>query len=111
VARVARFFVPYAGELDHRVAGAPEDSGAGGTSWLWFWALRAARECSRQIGSFAMSKKSKVILNYIKNLAIVNSSFVAILNRLNGMDAKKADKFLSKFHGMTLAEFMMAVGA
>jgi hypothetical protein len=58
-----------------------------------------------------MSKKSKVIMNYIKNLSIVNSSFVAILNRLNGMTAKQADKYLSKFHGMSLSEFMMAVGA
>ncbi len=58
-----------------------------------------------------MSQKSRVILNYIKNLSVVNSAFVAILNRLNGMDAKKADKFLSKFHGMTLSEFMLAVGA
>ena len=58
-----------------------------------------------------MSQKSRVILNYIKNLSIVNSAFVAILNRLNGMTAKQADKFLSKFHGMTLDEFMMAVGA
>lgn len=58
-----------------------------------------------------MSKKSLVIMNYIKNLSIVNSAFVAILNRINNMDAKRADKFLSKFHGMSLSEFMMAVGA
>ena len=58
-----------------------------------------------------MSKKSVVILNYIKNLSICNSAYVAILNRLRNMDAKRADKFLSKFHGMTLEQFMMAVEA
>lgn len=56
-----------------------------------------------------MSKQSQVILGYIKNLAICNSGFVAVQNRLKHIGPQKAEKFLSKFHGMTLAEFKMAV--
>jgi len=56
-----------------------------------------------------MSQQSKTILGYIKNLAITNSAYVAVLNRLNLMSVAKQERFLSKFHGMDLSDFMMAV--
>ena len=58
-----------------------------------------------------MSQQSKTILGYIKNLALTNSAYVAVLNRLNLMSVAKQERFLSKFHGMDLSDFMMAVEA
>ena len=56
-----------------------------------------------------MSRESKKIVGFIKNLAITNSAYDAVLNRLKKMTADKQERFLSKFHGMELADFMMAV--
>jgi hypothetical protein len=56
-----------------------------------------------------MSQESKKIVGFIKNLAITNSAYVAVLNRLKTMTADKQERFLSKFHGMELSDFMMAV--
>ena len=58
-----------------------------------------------------MSQESKKIVGFIKNLSIANPAYVAVLNRLKLMTADKQERFLSKFHGMSLADFMMAVGA
>ena len=58
-----------------------------------------------------MSAESKKIIGFIKNLSITNPAYVAVLNRLKIMTADKAERYLSKFHGMTLADFMMAVEA
>ena len=58
-----------------------------------------------------MSQESKKIVSYIKNLSITNSGFAAVLNRLKSMGDEKAEKFLSKFHGMSLSDFMLSVGA
>lgn len=56
-----------------------------------------------------MSQESKTIIGYIKNLALTNSAYVAVLNRLKIMSVAKQERFLSKFHGMGLSDFMMAV--
>ena len=56
-----------------------------------------------------MSQESKKIVGFIKNLAITNSAYDAVLNRLKMMTADKQERFLSKFHGMGLSDFMMAV--
>jgi len=56
-----------------------------------------------------MSQQSKTILGYIKNLALTNSAYVAVLNRLKLMSVAKQEHFLSKFHGMDLSDFIMAV--
>ena len=58
-----------------------------------------------------MSQESKKIIGYIKNLSITNSGYEAVLNRLKIMSVDKAERFLSKFHGMSLADFMLAVEA
>ena len=58
-----------------------------------------------------MSSESKKIVGYIKNLSITNAGYVAVLNRLKLMGEERAEKFLSKFHGMKLDEFIMAVEA
>lgn len=58
-----------------------------------------------------MSQESRKIVSYIKNLAMTNSGFNAVLNRLSHMTDEKAEKFLSKFHGMSLSDFMLSVGA
>lgn len=56
-----------------------------------------------------MSQESKQIIGFIKNLSIINPAYVAVLNRLNLMKADKQERYLSKFHGMSLSDFMMAV--
>ena len=58
-----------------------------------------------------MSKESKKIIGFIKNLSIANPAYVAVLNRLKVMTADRQERFLSKFHGMELSDFMMAVEA
>ena len=58
-----------------------------------------------------MSQQSKTILGYIKNLALTNTAYVAVLSRLNIMSVSKQERFLSKFHGMELSDFMLAVEA
>ena len=58
-----------------------------------------------------MSKESKRIMGYIKNLSITNSGFEAVLNRIKVMGDERAERYLSKFHGMSLSDFMMSVGA
>ena len=58
-----------------------------------------------------MSQESKKIVGFIKNLSIANPAYVAVLNRLKLMTADKQERFLRKFHGMELADFMMAVEA
>jgi hypothetical protein len=58
-----------------------------------------------------MSQESKKIVGFIKNLSIANPAYVAVLNRLKLMPSKKAERFLSRFHGMELSDFMMAVEA
>lgn len=58
-----------------------------------------------------MSAESKKIVGFIKNLSISNPAYVAVLNRLKIMTADKQERFLSKFHGMSLSDFMMAVEA
>jgi hypothetical protein len=58
-----------------------------------------------------MSKESKKIVGFIKNLSITNPAYVAVLNRLRIMTADRQERLLSKFHGMELADFMMAVEA
>ena len=58
-----------------------------------------------------MSQQSKTILGYIKGLALTNSAYVAVLNRLKIMSVAKQERFLSKFHGMELSDFMLAVEA
>lgn len=58
-----------------------------------------------------MSQESKKIVGFIKNLSIINPAYVAVLSRLKLMTADKQERFLSKFHGMELADFMMAVEA
>lgn len=56
-----------------------------------------------------MSQQSKTILGYIKDLALTNSAYVAVLNRLKIMSVAKQERLLSKFHGMELSDFMLAV--
>ena len=56
-----------------------------------------------------MSQQSKTILGYIKDLALTNSAYVAVLNRLKIMSVAQQERFLSKFHGMELSDFMLAV--
>ena len=58
-----------------------------------------------------MSKESKKIVGFIKNLSIANPAYVAVLNRLKTMTADRQERFLSKFHGLGLSDFMMAVEA
>lgn len=58
-----------------------------------------------------MSQESKKIVGFIKNLAITNGAYVAVLNRLKRMGREQAERYLSKFHGMSLADFMLAVEA
>ena len=58
-----------------------------------------------------MSKQSKVIIGYIKDLTAVNSGFEAVLAKIRLMAPEKAERYLGRFHGMTMGEFMMAVGA
>ena len=58
-----------------------------------------------------MSAESKKIVGFIKNLSITNPAYVSVLNRLTIMTAEKQERFLSKFHGMNLSDFMMAVEA
>ena len=56
-----------------------------------------------------MSQQSKTILGYIKGLALTNSAYVAVLNRLKIMSVAKQERFLSKFNGMELYDFMLEV--
>lgn len=56
-----------------------------------------------------MSQESKKIIGYIKNLALTNSAYEAVLGRLNIMSVSKQERFLSRFHGMELSDFMLAV--
>lgn len=56
-----------------------------------------------------MSQESKKIIGYIKNLALTNTAYVAVLSRLNIMSVAKQERFLSNFHGMELSDFMLAV--
>ena len=50
-------------------------------------------------------------MGYIKNLSITNRGFEAVLNRIKLMGDERAERYLSKFHGMSLSDFMMSVGA
>ena len=56
-----------------------------------------------------MPQQIKAILVYIKDLALTNSAYVAVLNRLKIMSVAKQERFLSKFHGMELSDFMLTV--
>lgn len=58
-----------------------------------------------------MSAESKKIVGSIKNLSITNPAYVAVLNRLKRMGKVQSERYLSKFHGMTLSDFMLAVEA
>jgi len=58
-----------------------------------------------------MSAESKKIVGFIKNLSITNPAYVAVLNRLKRMGKVQSERYLSKFHGMTLSDFMLAVEA
>lgn len=72
-----------------------------GTRWDIVWMFNQRSD--------NMSQESKKIIGYIKNLALTNSSYMAVLSRLNIMSVAKQERFLSKFHGMELSDFMLAV--